>query len=119
MRITILAATLGLIVGAAVPAAAAAAPTVFDRETARDFCAAGPAEAAEECLSDQETAARRIDHWLIYGDLPRYLSRRAYSSCQAFYGPDLRQVWACIEDNQDDRRDGRGFLSRQGAAFGR
>lgn len=93
--------------------------SVLNLDQARAFCAQGAPDAAEECLSDQKQAAKRIDYWLYRGDLPRYLSRRAYSSCQAFFGPDLRQVWACIEDNQDDRRDGRGFLSRTGITVGR
>ena len=102
------------------PAAAAQNPaSVLNLAEARAFCAQGEVEAAEECLSDQKKAAKRIDYWLYRGDLPRFLSRRAYSSCHAFYGPDLRQVWACIEDNQDDRRDGRGVLSRTGITFGR
>ena len=117
MRAMLSAIAVTCLIGA--PAAAGPNPgSVLNLDEARAFCAQGAPDAAEECLSDQKKAAKRIDYWLYRGDLPRYLSRRAFSSCNAFYGPDLRQVWACIEDNQDDRRDGRGFFSRTGLTFG-
>ena len=103
--------------GMAVPAAAAT--SVFDLDRARAFCAAGAAEAADGCLSEQEVAARRIDQWILRGDLPRYLSRRAFVNCDARYRPDYRLTWACIEDRRDDRRDGAGIRLNQGVRFGR
>lgn len=115
----LLSAAAALLLASGPALAAKSVDSVFDIDAARTFCTAGAADGVEECLSDQEKAAQRIDYWLYRGDLPRYLSKRAYAGCDAFYGPDLRQVLICIEDGEDDRRNGRGFLSRRGITFGR
>lgn len=105
----------------ALPAAAVVSPTsVFDFDRARTFCAAGPEAEADGCLNQQQQAAHRIDVWLVRGDLPRFLAKRTYRNCDIRYAPDYRQTLRCIEDVQDNRRDGRrGVVSGQGITFGR
>jgi len=103
-----------------VAATAAASPaSVFDFDRARAFCTAGPEVEADSCISQQQQAAHRIDVWLVRGELPRYLAKRTYRNCDIRYAPDYRQTLRCIEDVQDNRRDGRGVISGQGITFGR
>lgn len=113
-------AILALATVAATPAAATVSPvSVFDFDRARAFCAAGPAVEADGCLSQQQQAAHRIDVWLVRGELPRFLAKRTYRNCDIRYAPDYRQTLRCIEDVEDNRRNGRGVISGQGITFGR
>lgn len=105
--------------GAEAPTTAVAPESVYDIDRARGFCAAGDAEAAESCLSQQERAAVWIDQWLDRGPFPHYLSRRAYRNCDVRYGPDLRMIRRCLQNIEDDRRNNGGVLSGSGVTFGR
>jgi|GEM_PF-1977644 len=113
MRTVFAAAALALVAIAA-PAAAA----VFDLDRARAFCAGGAADQAERCLADQERAGVWIDRFLYSGSLPRYLAKRAYRDCDARYGPDLRRTRICLQDAEDNRRNGGGGFLRSGVTIG-
>lgn len=118
-------AGLALTMMAAAPLAAGAGgsaittSSIFDFDRARTFCAAGPEGELEDCLNQQQRAANRIDFWLVRGELPRYLAKRTYKNCDIRYGPDYRRTLRCVEDIEDNRRDGRGALSGRGIVFGR
>lgn len=101
------------------PQPTVAPQSVYDIDRARSFCAAGDADKAESCLSQQERAAVWIDQWLDRGPFPHYLSDRAYRNCEARYGPDLRLIRRCLQNVEDDRRNNGGVLSGSGVTFGR
>ena len=90
-----------------------AAAKVFDMDRARAFCAAGEPAELEECLADQERAGQWIDRFLTSGPFPRYSARRAYIYCDQRYGPDLRHAKLCLEDIEDNRRNGDGLFGRR------
>ena len=85
-------------------APAFASASVFDRSQARSFCTVPDTAVAENCLSDQEQAGRRIDAWLNSGCFTRVGSRHAFERCDARYRPDLRQTWICLDRLRDDSR---------------
>jgi len=114
----LIAATAGL-ARAETPQTAVAPQSVYDAGRARSFCAAGAADEAESCLSQQERAAVWIDQWLDRGPFPHYLSRRAYRNCDVRYGPDLRMIRRCLQNIEDDRRNNGGVLSGSGITLGR
>ncbi len=90
-------------------AAAAAQPAagVFKPEDARAFCAADAPDNADSCFAEQREAALQIEKFLESGVFTRPDARRAYVSCEAVSGSDLRRTWLCLQDRRDKFRNSR------------
>ena len=92
----------------AAPAAAHPHIEIFKPEAARAFCAQDDEANRDRCFYEQRQAAIYIEQFLMSGVFSRPDSRRAFTYCETFSGPDLRRTWLCLQDRRDKFRSDRG-----------